>query len=126
MTTAANLKDTLKAIDSKLEEYKTDIENGEKLKRLIANSDFQDLILDGYCESEAKKLFQILTDPTGASPYSNEDIHFRLGYISNFKGYVGTSNHAGTIENKAIMAPDLIIKETNYRKEVTADFAEEE
>lgn len=120
---SSNLKETLEAIDAAIAKSNAAIKRGERLKRLMKNPDFIDVILEGYIEVEAKKLFKILTDPTGASPLSNEEIHLKLEAISHFKGYVGTNDYEGTIEINAKRAPDEILRETNYRKEVTADYA---
>jgi len=121
---SSNLKETLKAIDAVIAEKKTAIKLGEALERLMNNADFKTVILENYIEAEASKLFKILTDPSGASPYTTEQIHLKLEAISHFKGYVGTADYAGTIEVEAKQAPLDIIIEENYRKEVTADFAE--
>jgi len=119
----SNLNKQLKAIDKAIEDFKSDIERGKALTRLMANQDFKDVILDGYFEAEANKLFNILVDPTGASPYSNEEIQLKLAAISHFKSYVGTTDFRGTIEMDAERAPSLLMGEEAYRNEVTADFA---
>ena len=126
MPNTDNLKDTLTRIDEAILMYKADIRRGELLNSLLTFPAFKELIIDGYFEAEAKKLFDILIDPTGASPYSPEEIQARLGSISHFKGYVGTKDFPGTIKMNAERASELIIREENYRKEVTAAFAEEE
>jgi len=120
---SSNLKETLEAIDAAIATSNAAIKRGEKLKRLMKNPDFIDVILEGYIEVEAKKLFKILTDPTGASPLSDEEIHLGLGAISRFKGYVGTDNYEGTVEIDANRAPDEILREETYRKQVTANYA---
>ena len=117
---ASNLKVTLESIDASIAKSKAAIERGKKLERLKQNPDFIDVILDGYIEVEAKKLFTILTNPTGASPYTNEEIHLKLEAISHFKGYVGTDGYEGTVEIDAKRAPDEIFREESYRNEVTA------
>jgi hypothetical protein len=90
------------------------------LKRLKKNQDFIDVILNRYIDVEAKKLFEILTDPTGATPYTAEQIHLKLESISHLKGFIGTDNYEGAIEINARRAPLDIAREEDYRKEVTA------
>ena len=120
------LNDTLKAIQSAVAEREADIERGKKLKRLKSDPDFQDVILNGYLAEEASKLFKILTDPTGASPYSNETIMRKLASISDLKQFIGTEEFQGTVEINAEQAPQAIESELDYRKELTAEMAREE
>ena len=116
----SNLNITLEAIDSTIAEKRECIRRGEMLKRLSKNQDFRELILDYCLDAEAKKLFEILTDPTGASPYSPEEIHLKLGVVSHFKGLIGTESFKGSIEIEAERAPLDIANEELYRLEVTA------
>ena len=123
---SSNLRETLDAIDLVIEARKADIKLGEKLARLMANTDFIDVILEGYIGSEERKLFQILTDPSGSSPYSNDQVMLKLASISDFKGYVGTKDFPGTVKMAAINAPSIIDREELYRKEATAQYASSE
>ena len=117
----STLNETLRAIDAVIADKRQAIERGKMLTRLKNNPDFVELFLNGYIEDEAKKLFAILTDPTGASPYSAEKIHLMLEAISHFKGYVGTDDYKGTIMIEAEQAPLDIAREEDYRKQVTAE-----
>ena len=121
----SNLKETLDKIDEVILRKKEAINRGEKLKRLMANSDFNYVILEGYKNVEAERLFKILTDPTGSSPISPEAVQMKLASISDFKGYVGTDDYLGTVMIEAMQAPDEILREEAYRKEVTATFSED-
>ena len=117
----SNLNETLQAIDAVIADKRQAIKRGEALQRLMKNQDFIDVILNGYIEEEARKLFAILTDPTGGSPYSAEKIHLMLEAISHFKGYVGTDTYKGTVMIEAEQAPLDIANEEDYRKQVTAE-----
>jgi len=119
----ANLNDTLKEIDAAIERYKADMKMGEALERLKKNEDFQNIILNGYMEVEAEKLFNILIDPSGASPYSEETIKLKLAAISHLRSFIGTEKFEGTIEMNAKRAPLAIAKEEDFRLEITADAA---
>lgn len=123
---SSNLQETLEKVDQAIAQWQADIEKGKALARLKKTPDFQLVFMEGYIDTEAKKLFEILTDPTGASCYSPEQIHLRLEAISHFKSYVGTEKHTGTVETDALYAPNLIDKEREYRKQVTADAAKGE
>jgi len=121
----STLNETLEAIDAVIAKKKAAIKRGERLARLMKNEDFIDVILDGYIETEARKLFTILTNPSGESPYSPEEIQLKLEAISHFKGYVGTEDYLGTVMMEAKKAPLEIAREEDYRKQVTADAEEE-
>jgi len=122
----SNLKEDLLKADRYIDEQKGKLELGKKLSRLKNNPDFIDVILHGYVEVEAEKLFKILTDPTGASPYSNEEIQLKLEAISHFKGYVGTEDYPGTIMIDAESAPLRIAQEEDERARMTAAAAEDD
>lgn len=124
MDDTSNLKDTLVRIEEAIEGYNESIEMGKALTRLKNNPDFQKVIMSGYIDIEAKKLFTILTDPTGATPYTPEQIHLKLEAISHFKGYVGSRDYLGTVMMEAQQAPLNIEREELYRKQVTAEDAD--
>ncbi len=120
----SNLKDTIERIDKFLVNRKEAIRRGEMLNTLKKNPQFIEVILNGYIKAEEEKLFKILTDPSGASEYTDEQIHLQLASISNFKKYIGTDTYPGTVVDAATRAPNEIFKEEQYRKEITAEFAE--
>ncbi len=118
MDNASNLKTTLAQIDLAIERFKDAEKQGEMLKRLKNNPDFIYLFIDGYIEAEAKKLFEILIDPSGASPYSEDTIRRKLDAVSNLKGYMND------IEIAAESAPLDIAREEDFRVKHTAEYAE--
>ena len=118
----SNLAETLQRIDAVITEKKAAIKLGEDLKFLMSNPQFKRVILDGYIDIEAKKLFNVLVDPSGVSPFSAEVIQLKLEAISHLKGYIGTPDFPGAIEAEAEQAPMDIYREEEYRKEVTATF----
>jgi len=122
----SNLKETLKAIDAAIAKSNAAIERGTKLGKLMKNPDFIDVILNGYFDEEARRLFKILTDPTGASTYTTEEIQLKLGSISDFKSYVGTADFVGTITIEAERALGEIQMNEELRREITADYADGE
>jgi len=124
MDNTSILTETLKSIEDSIAGYEDAIKRGTALDRLMSNPDFQLVILDGYIEAEAERLFTILTDPSGATPYTPEKIQLKLASISDFKGYVGTKDYPGTIKREADKAPGLIFNENEYRKQFTAEHAQ--
>jgi uncharacterized coiled-coil protein SlyX len=122
----STLEETLKAIDDYIAEQQKAIDDGKALDRLLVNKDFQSLVIDGYIKAEADKLFNILTDPNGASPYTQEEILLKLEVINQFKRHFGTSDYTGTIRLRAETAPDNIFRESQERARITAMYAEQE
>jgi hypothetical protein len=119
------LSENLQAIESYIGEQRKLIEKGKALDRLMANPDFQLVVLNGYIEAEATKLFSMLTDPNGAK-VDRDELLLQLECINHFKGYVGTADYAGTVKQEAEMAPGNIHREEIERMEITARAAEEE
>ena len=120
------LHETLEEIETVITESELAVERGEYLKELKNSKAFQSVIIEGYIDTESKKLFEILTDPSGASPYSTEKIHLMLEAISHFKSYIGTEDFQGTVEQDAMYGTQEIEREQDYRKTITAQNAEEE
>ena len=120
------LHETLEEIETVITESELAVERGEYLKELKNSKAFQSVIIEGYINTESKKLFKILTDPSGASPYSNEQSHLMLGAISHFKSYIGTEDYQGTVEQDAMYGVEEIQREQDYRKTITAANAEDE
>ena len=123
---SSNLQETLEAIEAFIADKEKDLAKGEALARMKRTSDYKLVFEEGYIQTESKKLFDVLTDPSGVSPYSAEEIHLKLEAISHFKGYVGTEDFPGTIEVDATYAVDEIQREQDERKRVTASNIEDE
>ena len=117
---SSNLQETLKAIDAVIIEKQIAIELGKDLEELKKDPRFQRVIMDGYINTESKKLFEILTNPTGESCYSIERVHLGLAAISHFKGYVGTDEYEGTVFTEAKHALGELQREQDFREQETA------
>ena len=123
---SSNLQETLEAIDNVIAVEELLIKRGDALNRMKRTDDYKLVFEEGYIETESKKLFDILTDPSGASCYTAEEIHLKLEAISHFRGYVGTEDFQGIVDVEAVNAPGAIQRERDYRKEVTALNAKDE
>jgi hemerythrin superfamily protein len=123
---SSNLQETLTAIEASISENEQVVKRGDALERMKLTNDYKTVFVDGYIDTESKELFEILTDPSGASPYSTEKIHLMLEAISHFKGFVGTEDFQGTVEQDAKYAVTTIENDRNLRKEITALAATEE
>jgi CheY-like chemotaxis protein len=116
-----NLKTELADIDSRVETLKKNIELGEALQKLHENEDFKKVILDGYMEDEAERIFKVLVDPShNLKRDIMENLMDKLMAIRSIKQYFGT------ILINAAMAPEEIANEEKYRKEVTEQHASKE
>jgi len=110
----SNLKVTLRRIDEYIAEQQEHIKRGKELEQLRTNPAFLSVFVDGYINTEAEKLFNILVDPTGVSPYSDEEIRLKLASISDFKRYINN------VEISAEQAQNKIAREELERVRVTA------
>jgi organic radical activating enzyme len=113
MDNVSNLKEQLKEIDDRIAELEKDIELGKALERLHENEDFKKVILEGYLEDEAERLFELMTTPMKFKREIMENIQEKLGSIRNLKEFFAVK-----LQN-AGFAKDQIEEEKEYRKDVT-------
>ena len=114
----SNLTKQLTLVDERIDALKLNIEKAEAVERLEKNEDFQMIILDGYLDAEAKRLFEVLVEPSTLKRDVMENIHDKLNSIRNLKQYFGV------LGQNATMAPDSINEEETYRKQVTKYYSE--
>ena len=116
-----NLKTELADIDSRIATLNKNIELGEALQKLHENEDFKNVILEGYMDDEAERIFKVLIDPShNLKRDIMENLMDKLMAIRSIKQYFGT------ILINAAMAPEEIKNEEEYRKETTERHALEE
>jgi hypothetical protein len=116
-----NLKTELADIDSRIATLRKNIELGEALQKLHENEDFKNVILEGYMDDEAERIFKVLVDPShNLKRDIMENLMDKLMAIRSIKQYFGT------ILINAAMAPEEIANEEKYRKEVTEQHASKE
>jgi hypothetical protein len=116
-----NLKTELADIDSRIATLRKNIELGEALQKLHENEDFKNVILEGYMDDEAERIFKVLVDPShNLKRDIMENLMDKLMAIRSIKQYFGT------ILINAAMAPEEIKNEEEYRKETTERHALEE
>ena len=117
MAGEVTLKEKLKEIDDRIAELNGHIELAKAVEALEQEPMFQKVILEGYLEKEAERLFGVLVEPSSLKRDVIENIQDKLSSIRNLKQYFGV------IGQNATMAPEQIAEEEAYRKEVTAYFA---
>jgi hypothetical protein len=114
----SNLTKQLNQVDDRIAALKLNIEKAEAVMRLEQNDDFKLIILDGYLGDEAKRLFEVLVEPSTLKRDVMENIHDKLNSIRNLKQYFGV------LGQNSDMAPDQIVEEEDYRQQVTKYFSE--
>ena len=111
------LENELNAIDTRIETLKENIELGKYLEELHEDKRFQKIILNGYLDKEANRIFGVLVDPSHQLKRDvMENLVDKLSSIRNLKQYFGT------VLINANMAIGQIEEEEEYRKEATKNF----
>lgn len=73
-------------LESVIKDNKLDAELGDSIEKLLRNSDFRNVVINGYLREEAIRLVHLLTDPN----HDRASIQSQLDSISNFKKYLDT------------------------------------
>lgn len=113
----SNLKDELAQIDKRIEEYQAQVDLGTKLEGLHKYQDFIDVIMVAYFEDEAKRICDVLVEPSNLSREKLENLGDKLIAIRNFKKFFKT------ILINASVAPMQIEEEEAHRAQLTASNA---
>ena len=79
--------DEIKEIENRINELKETKEFGEKIRDLHDNNLFQEVIIDGYFEKEAHRIFGLLVTPTTLKRDAIENIVDKLAGIRNLKSF---------------------------------------
>ena len=117
--TTSNLKTELADIDKRIEHLRANIELARALEELHTDDDrFKKVFLDGYFGDEANRLCEVLLEPSSLKRDVILNINDKISSIRNLKQFFGV------IHQNAIMAPDQIVEEEEYRKQVTARYAQ--
>lgn len=108
-------KQELAEVDARIAELKTNIERANELESLHEDSRFQHIMLEGYFEAEAERIFGVLTDPTHQLKRDiMENLMEKLVSTRNVKKYFGV------IMQNASMAPEQLEEEEAHRLTITA------
>lgn len=71
-----------------LEELEGFIRKGDVLDRLLANPDFQEIILEGYCKNEAHRIALASGNPNLQSAESQADLFSQVKGIGHLMAYL--------------------------------------
>lgn len=115
MSNNDNFKEKLAEIDDRIEFLQAQIDLNKDLEALHNIPEFQRVILSGYLDDEAERIFGMLTTPSNLKRDQIENLNDKLTSIRNFKGYFKQ------IIINATMAPEQIQGERDFREEVTKE-----
>lgn len=63
---------------------------GEALERLLGNTDFKTVVMDGYLKDEAVRLVHLKCDPALQEAVQQQAIDRGITAVSEFRQYLGT------------------------------------
>ena len=108
MSEELNIDEQIAQIDASIEEQNVRVARGEALVKLMKNPEFQSVMIDGYLNEEANRVFNLLTSPRVSKPEEVQSYLSQLDTIKNIGRYLGDGDYPGTI---AILA-------ANAKKEI--------
>lgn len=121
----ANLNE-LQKITETIEKHNAAIQRGKDLESLKTDPKFISVIIEGYLDAEATRLFEILTSVPAIRKESMDVVRDKLDSIRDLKEYLGTPQYPGIVVREAENAPDRIREEELYRTELLKPTTEEE
>jgi len=112
-------------IDEQIAELDTDIgiqtwyiERAEALEKLKKMPEFQMVIMDGFINIEADRVYNLLTDPRTVK-LEDKDIYLsKLDTIRNMSAYLGTETYPGTVANLAVNAKSALESAEAMKREL--------
>lgn len=113
------LQEKLAEIDANIAELQNQIEFGDALKRLESNPDFKLVIINGYLGAEAARITNLIVGDDPLRRETMENIVEAGLSIRNLKQFIKYK------KIDAIQAPNNIDENIAYRKQVTAEYAED-
>ena len=108
MSEELNIDEQIAQIDASIEEQNVRVARGKDLAELIKDPKFQSVMIDGYLNEEANRVFNLLTSPRVSKPEDVQSYMSQLETIKNIGRYLGDGDYPGTV---AILA-------ANAKKEI--------
>lgn len=116
----ANLTE-LQQLDASTAQYEAALQRGKDLEELKKNPLFISVIMEGYLEAEAERLFDTLTMVPAIRRESLDNTQSKLEAVRHFKEYVGTATYPGIVMREAENAQSHIDENEMYRTALLAD-----
>ena len=125
MSDTLNIDEQIAEIDASIEVCDWNIARGKALEKLMSMEEFQLVIMEGYIEIDAHRVFNLLTHPLMVKPEDKESYLSQLDTVKNLSRYLGSSEYKGTVkilaENSA-KDRELLIQQ---KQELIANVGEE-
>ena len=97
MSEELNIDEQIAQIDASIEEQNVRVARGKDLAELIKDPKFQSVMIDGYLNEEANRVFNLLTSPRVSKPEEVQSYMSQLETIKNIGRYLGDGDYPGTI-----------------------------
>ena len=101
MSEELNIDEQIEIIDRDLEVLTWNIKRAEALDKLLGMEEFQLVMIEGYLEIEADRVFGLLTHPLTVKPDDKESYLSQLETIKNLGRYLGTPEYKGIVKISA-------------------------
>ena len=114
MSEELNIDEQIETIDRDLEVLEWNIKRAEALDKLLEMEEFQLVIIEGYLEIEAQRVFNLLTHPLTVKSEDKNSYLSQLETIQNLGRYLGTPEYKGIVKisaNNSIKDRDELIKQ---------------
>ena len=102
--TTLTIDEQIEIIDKDLEVLDWNIKRGEALDKLMQMEEFHLVMIEGYLEIEAERVFKLLTHPLTIKPEDKNSYLSQLDTIKNLSRYLGSTEYKGIVKISAANA----------------------
>ena len=102
--TTLTIDEQIEIIDKDLEVLDWNIKRGEALDKLMQMEEFHLVMIEGYLEIEAQRVFKLLTHPLTIKPEDKNNYLSQLDTIKNLSRYLGSPEYKGIVKISAANA----------------------
>lgn len=102
--TTLTIDEQIEIIDKDLEVLDWNIKRGEALDKLMQMEEFHLVMIEGYLEIEAERVFKLLTHPLTIKPEDKNNYLSQLDTIKNLSRYLGSPEYKGIVKISAANA----------------------
>lgn len=95
------IDEQIEVIDQNLEVLDWNIKRAEALDKLLGMEEFHLVIIEGYLDIEAQRVFKLLTHPLTVKPEDKNSYLSQLDTIKNLHRYLGSPEYKGIIKISA-------------------------
>jgi len=114
MSEILNIDEEIENIDKNLEVLDWNIQRAKALDKLMGMEEFRLVMMEGYLEIEANRVFSLLTHPLTVKPDDKDSYLSQLDTIKNLSRYLGSPEYKGTVKISAANSAidrDILIKQ---------------